>query len=90
MIDWTFFVGYKFRSPRLYPTWIYTPAIIFNVAVRFSWILLVVRNSWLEDDNLWGVVYGIAFFEMIRRMICEFTVTNVNRVYLSVGERASQ
>lgn len=70
-MDWTMFVGKKYRSPRLYPTFIYTPAIIFNIIFRFSWILVVIQSYFDIVDDLRALIYGISFFEMVRRAICE-------------------
>jgi hypothetical protein len=78
-IDWTFFVGkpLAYRTPLLYPTWIYTPAVIFNIAVRFSWVFMIAPSVWLKVDELQGLVYAISFLEMLRRCSwCLFRLEN--------------
>jgi hypothetical protein len=77
LMDWSLFEDWKFRKTRIYPNWystyltsrVYIPAIILNILLRFSWVLLISPDQWLETDQFQGLIFGLAVLEMIRRFI---------------------
>lgn len=67
----------RMRSNLMYPRIVYEPAILLNLFVRFSWILLIAPTEWFKLQNSTAIVYYIAISEMIRRSVwCLFRVEN--------------
>lgn len=77
-IDWGLFDGSKkLRATLIYPRYFYVPAIIFNLVVRFSWVLLISPLGWLKREEVPTLALVLAFLEMARRFVwCLFRVEN--------------
>jgi hypothetical protein len=70
MFDWGLFSNREYLRDELnFPKWFYYMAIVMNLFLRFTWVVLLAPNhwDWLAHANV--VVYVLAVLEVCRRSV---------------------